>query len=143
MKKSILFVVFALLFVGFLAALGEAEGKSPPGVEMGYYDLQLLDPGVSVEVENTVDIVLVDIVLVEVDIPTLNGMNVYEVNIYTIHKTEAAVVRRHDRRLWSIYTKDVKSLYAYGHLLYETKARESKSERTISKSMQVFKTEYG
>ena len=135
MKKFILFAVFGLLCVGFLAALGEAEGKSPPGVEIGYYDLQPLAPAVSVKKP-------VVIVLVEVDSPTLNGVKTYEADIYTIHKTEAAVVRRHDRRLWSIYAKEVKSLYAYGHLLYEAKGQESACGQLV-KNVQVFKTEYG
>ena len=136
MKKLFLFAIFALLCVGFLAALGEAEGKSPPGVEIGYYDLQPLAPVVSVEVEKPVVIVLV-----EVDSPTLNGVKIYEVDIYAIHKTEAETVRRHDRRFWSIYVKEVKSLYAYGHLLYEAAGSIESALSTICKG--AFKTEYG
>ena len=128
MKKFILFAVFALLFVGFLAALGEAEGKSPPGVETGYYDLQSLAPGVSVEVEKPVSI--------EIIRPAITGQ------LYAIHKTEAAVVRRHDRRLWSIYAKEVKSLYAYGHLLYERRSSLKNACGQLLKKGQVFKTEY-
>ena len=128
--------LFAFLFVGFMVTLEEAEGKSPPGLEQGYYDLQPLAPVVSVQVEKPVGIVLV-----EVDSPTLNGVKIYEVDIYTIYKTEVAVVRRHDRRLWSIYVKEVKSLYAYGHLLYEATGSIESALSTICKG--AFKTEYG
>ena len=124
MKKLILFAVFALLFVGFIAALGEAEGKSPPGVEMGYYDLQLPAPAVSAEVEKSVCLVGIE-----------------ATSIYAIHKTEAAVVRRHNRRIWSIYAKEVKSLYTYGHLLYEAKGQESACGQLVDNE-RAFKTEY-
>ena len=68
-----------------------------------------------------------------------------ETTIYTIYsKTEATVVRRHDRRFWSIYAKEVKSLYGYACLEYEAKdqEREGTYER-LAINRRVFKTEYG
>ena len=124
MKKFILFAVFALLFVGFVVALGEAEGKSPPGVEIEAQAVSIQAPVYSVSIE------------------TIRSVSVGQ--LYTIHKTEAAVVRRHDWRLWSIYAKEVKSLYAYGHLLYETKVQESGSAcEQLAINSRAFKTEYG
>ena len=130
MKKLLLFMFFSLLFFAVGVNVGENEGKSPPGVEMGYYDLQPLAPGVSVEMEKPVCLISF-----ETTIPVDIGLQFY--------KTEAAVVRRHDRRLWSIYAKEIKSLYAYGHLLYEAKDQESKSVRTTRENKRAFKTEYG
>ena len=134
MKKFILFAVFALLFVGFLAALGEAEGKSPPGVEVGYYDLQLLAPVVSVEVEKPAVIALV-----EVNRLTFNGLEIYE--IVTIYKTEGVRLRRLDLRLWSNSDKEVKSLYGYNCLEHETTGAKENILSNICKG--AFKTEYG
>lgn len=125
MKNFILFALFAFLFVGFVVALGEAEGKSPPGTENETQAVSIQAPASLASVE------------------TISPVNVGQLyaKITKIHKTEAAVVRRHDRRLWFIYAKEVKSLYGYACLEYETIGAIANARSTANRP--VFKTEYG
>ncbi len=118
MKNLLILALFSLLFLS--VSPGELQDKAPPGVDVLSYSQ---GDALSVEIFAT------------------NDMN----------KTEAVAVRRHDRRaeklaLTSKFEPRPKSLWLYGHLLYETKDQESETTNrldAIEQNRLVFKTEYG